>query len=254
MGFESKPCLEYMRSFSADREIDKVPSYLSEIYESVFPLISKLEHFKSLKRSADYIIKLFKDTPFSLRFNSSKQKSVIKALKNFKGSKKDILSLSGKLLEATNAIDLDWRVPPLPKKQLKIGKNITVDFQGVAWITFKKVKEAGVCSLSIKGHYPALVKGFEIGWPIASYHFDFKGKLEDTIDISFYMGGISSLGSYSSPRILEYDGKSYRDITIDVDYRRRVIIGRTNKLSTYVIMNAKPKGQIKVEKRKPYQE
>ena len=222
---------------------DKMPSYLSDIYRSGFTFLSKLEHIEFPERSVEHIAKLLEKVPVGSRFTQSMQKPVLEALKKFKGSKKDILPVSGKLLEAINAMDLDWRVSSMPTREVKSGKKTTVDFRGVVWITFKDVKEPGDCSLRVEGSLPALVEGFQPGWPIASYHFDFKGKLAENVDISFYIGGISFPGQSFSPRVFEWDGKSYNDITTNIDFRREVIIGRTNRLSTYVIMNHIPESK-----------
>lgn len=230
-----RPCPECRRSFSADWRPEKTPDNLLDIYESMYHF-SNLTDFKFLKILIKPLIKLFKNAEVGARFTESMKKSVLEALEGFKGSKGDLPKLGGKLVETVNAMDLDWRVPPILKKQAKSGSNVTVDFRGVSWITIKDVKRPCEFLLEVKGSLPALTKKLQPGWPIASYNFKVEGELEDQVDISFYIGGITFFG-FSSPRILEWDGKSYKDITVRVDYRRRVVTGRTRTLGTFVIMN-----------------
>ena len=128
---------------------------------------------------------------------------------------------------------------------MKAGKYSAVDFEGVAWVAFNDIKESGKASLKIKSGLPASVRGFEPPWPIFSYDLNFTGALAEDrwIDISFYFGGINIMGKLANLRIFEWDGKSYKDITTNVDLRRKVISGRTNRLSTFVIMSAMPRGK-----------
>ena len=243
------PCPECLRSFSSDWRQENNPSYLFDICRSVSPFISEFEHLENPKGSAEYIEKQLEETTVGPRFTLSMQKSVLEMLKESKGSRRGSLSHLGKLLEAVNAIDLDWRVPFIPTREVKSGKNFTVDFRGVAWITCKDVKKSGECSLRLEGGLPALVEGFEPGWPIASYYFNFNGKLAEDIDINFYIKGMRFPMHSFFPRIFEWNGKSYKDITTNVDLRRNVITGTTNRLSTYVIMNHIPESK---EPRPPF--
>ncbi|UCF06575.1 MAG: hypothetical protein JSV33_05985 [bacterium] len=232
-----EPHPKFHYSFSADWCPEKLPSYLSKMFRIGFDIISQSERTEFAEKSILRIIELLEEIPAGLRFTKPMRQSTLKSLKEFKDSKGGITFPAGKLLESINAIDLDWRIPPLPKK-VKSGKKITIGFEGVSCITFRNIDEAGRCVLRVEGRIPALAKGFESGWPIASYHFDHKGKLSENVEISFYIGGIHFPGQSFSPRLLEWNGKSYKDITTDVDLQRKVIYGRTNELSTYVIMNA----------------
>jgi hypothetical protein len=122
---------------------------------------------------------------------------------------------------------------------VKAGKYSAIDFEGVAWLAFKDLKKPGRASLEIKSGIPTALPGFKPPWPIFSYDFNLTGALAEDgyIDVSFYIGGINFIGQLSSVHILEWDGKSYKDITINVDDESKVVTGRTNHLSTYVIMS-----------------
>ena len=60
------------------------------------------------------------------------------------------------------------------------------------------------------------------------------------MDVGFYFGGMSFKGPLSTLRIFEWNGKTYKDITTHVDSKRGIITGRTNRLSTFVLMNPIP--------------
>jgi len=244
------PCPECARSFSKDWYMERMPPYLTEVYESTRRLLlGQLGHPKSARRSVKHIAaEVFEEVPVGPRFNQDTRESILASLKEFEDSGSGFPSVLSKLVGAVNAIDLDWRVPMIPRKKIRSGKNVTVDFRGVAWITFKDVQSPGECSLKVEGGVPALVEGFQLGWPIASYHFDFKGKMTNELAINFYIAGMKFPDQTFSPRILQWDGKSYEDITTNIDFRRKVVTGRTNKLGTYVIMDLTPGAKTKEEK------
>jgi hypothetical protein len=143
------------------------------------------------------------------------------------------------LLAALNALELDLGVPSLSTIQVEAGKYSAADFQGVAWAAFRNLERSGRACLTIRSDRPASALGFMPSWPVFSYSFDFTGTLakDGYIDLSLYIGGISVAGDPYTLRLLEWDGKSYTDITKNVDPVRGIITGRTNKLSTYVIMS-----------------
>jgi hypothetical protein len=173
-------------------------------------------------------------------YYTEKQKKLTKeSLNKLMSSQKVTPQLLGNLITTINASELDLAVPSLTPIKVAAGKYSAVDFQGVAWAAFKNLKKPGVVSLKIEAGLPAYVRGFTPGWPTASYKLDFTGTLAEDgyIDISFYIGGINFVGRYSELSIFEWDGKSYKNITTGVDLKRNVITGRTNKLTTYVIMN-----------------
>lgn len=149
------------------------------------------------------------------------------------------------LAQVMNAMELDLSVPSIPTMKVRAGKYSAVDFRGVAWAAFRNLKGTGEVSLAIRDGLPASARGFMPAWPIASYDFAFTGTLakDGYIDISFYIGGMNFAGKLSELRVFEWNGKSYKDIMTNVDLRRGIITGRTNKLATYVIMSPAPGGE-----------
>jgi hypothetical protein len=240
---EPEPCPECLRSFSADWKPERLPSYISNIYRAGRPFIRNSRQLDFLDKAADHVAALLKEAPIGTRFTKEMKTSVLRSLEGFKVTRKNAPTVYGKILEAINSVDLDWRIPVLPTKKINIGENITVDFRGVAWITFNKVRKLREISLKVESGLPASADGFATGWPIASYKFDVFGiqPKDDGIDISIYIGGINFIGGISELRVFEWDGKSYKDITTNVDPQRRVITGKTDKLATYVIMGPVPR-------------
>ncbi len=201
------------------------------------------------------MIALFKSIPTGQRYSETLQATVIEELATIKGlgsAQKIPGSVSGALINAINAIDLDWRVP-FPKPVIeKSGKSTTVKFDGIAWVTSIGIDGAVETSLNLDNGVPALVKGFNPGWPLASYRLDYKGSLTDYADITFYFGGRDFGKDLSSMRLYQWDGEIYRDITTIVDLPNKIIKGRTDKLSTFVIMSRVDEGKyVKVPEIKP---
>ena len=83
---------------------------------------------------------------------------------------------------------------------------------------------------------PALVDGLHPGWPMASYRFESARRLSAPVDIGIYFGGRDFGGEYALLRLFQWNGKTYEDITTLVDLPNMIIRGRTDRLSTLVIM------------------
>jgi hypothetical protein len=228
-------CPDCKPFFSEDAVREKIPEYLFDIYREVSPFLVSQSHRRIPNDSINRIKTLFMKAPLGTHYTEKLKASLEE---EFGRSKEDALRLYGMLAQAVNAMELDLSVPSIPAVKVKAGKYSAVDFRGVAWVAFRNLKKSGKATVKIKGGLPKFVSGFISGWPIASYNFSFTGSLAKNgyADISFYVGGINFAGKFSELRILEWDGKSYRDITIGVDVRRRVITGRTNKLASYVIV------------------
>ncbi|NIM99489.1 MAG: hypothetical protein GTO24_15885, partial [candidate division Zixibacteria bacterium] len=141
----------------------------------------------------------------------------------------------------TNALDLDWRSPVVAPREIKDRKTpFAVNLAGVAWISFQAVNRPGRLSLKIDSGVPSAIKGFEPGWPVVTYHLEFTGDLTEPATISFYTKGMAFSGQPYSPRIFQWDGKVYKDITTNVEFRAGIVSGKTDNLSsTFVVMNGR---------------
>ena len=234
------PCPRCMFSFSADWQPDKVPSYLPEMYRSGIGYMRNFDRYDQKELVTKHLTKLIESAPTGRQFTDGLKKNVKEELKQLQTAKRKRKASFDNLVQTVNAIDLDWRLPAMPSRKIETGKDKLVDFRGVAWLQIKNNKRAGTCALSVKGNMPSLAKGLEPGWPIASYQFNSKGIKSDDITISIYIGGMSFRGNHRLPRLLEWDGKRYKDITTQVDMKRKVITGKTKQLATYVVMNAQP--------------
>jgi hypothetical protein len=228
---------------SQDAIGEKIPEYLHDLYRAVLPILITQMDAKFPKDAIKRIEESFMKPPTGPYFTEKLKASTKTTLGELRSSRKATSELRGKLVAAINAVELDLGVPTLPAVKVKAEKYSTADFKGVAWAAFRNLKESGKASLKINQGLPASAAGFIPVWPIASYDFNFSGTLVENgyIDVSFYVGGVNVFGQLSDLHILQWDGKSYRDITVNVDKQRSVITGRTNKLSTFVIMSELPK-------------
>jgi len=193
------------------------------------------------RKYIEHMMELFKAIPTGLRYDETLKASVVKALFELKpaaGMHRETATVAGEVARALNAIELDWRVPLLKPVRLDTVKNATVDFEGIARVTFTDSIEAGEILLTVENDLPALVAGYDPGWPLASYRFEYTGMLNRYANIDIFFGGRVFEGDLSSLRLYQWEGKNYRDITTRVDLPARTIRGRTDRFSPLVIMNA----------------
>jgi len=230
------PPLPWTRKFSVYRQTQKIQS---EIFQEIRTLRNISETHEFSEPTINHLSTLFEKIPRGLHYTEALKMSNIKSLEEFKRDKKLIPKRLDKLIEAINCIYLDLHVPTFSPKKVNAGKSSAVDFQDIAWLTFKDIKESGKLSLKVESGLPALAKGFQPVWPIASYDFEFTGKLskDGYVDVSFHTDRMQFKGPLITLCILQWNGKFYEDITKDFDLARKVITGRTNRLSRFVIMN-----------------
>jgi hypothetical protein len=225
-------------SFSEKGALKQIPQYLVNIYNDIIPVVTR----KDSRISTTNIIRLFEKAPTGVYYSKKLKEDVLGKIKK---SQRSTDQLSALFAEAVNAIELDLSVPKFSVLKVDTREISAVDFQGVAWMTFRHVIRPGNVSLKINRQLPSSVLGFKTAWPIASYEMEFTGTLDKNgyIDISFYIGGIRFVNQTSDIHIFEWDGKTFKDITTGLDLFRGVITGRTDKLKTYVIMSRLPKNK-----------
>ena len=95
-----------------------------------------------------------------------------------------------------------------------------------------------------------MLDGYSPGWPTAIYEFSLvEAHAEDDADGSNRAAEVEIEIAYdrfdfavpaSELRIVEWDGKTYRDITIEVDTQRSVVRGRTHRLKRYALVQRLP--------------
>lgn len=245
------PCIFCQYNLSKYVQTEKIPDFLLNIYEDIIPILNGGIFQADTEDALHSIEKRFGKVPTGPFYTDRMKTSILRELKRSKATSPQ---LSGKLVEAINAIELDLIAPHKSNAKVKAGKYAAADFDGVAWVAMNNVEKSGMATLKIKHGLPASAKGMQPAWPIASYDLDFRGALAKTgyLDISFYIGGISLAGRISETRLLQWDGKRYKDITTHVDSARGTITGRTNQLSTYVIMNPRAQHFSKSNCTKPF--
>jgi hypothetical protein len=158
---------------SMDSVAEKIPEIFPDIYRELFDFRKMCKDLKRQQESVERFILLLKRAPAGRYYTESLKASVLstlqgfiepkvqpKSLKKHEGVKKTNISTTvSKLLEALNAIELDWRVPTLSTKKVKAGKYSAVDFQGVAWVSIRDIKKSGKISMSVESGLPALAEG-----------------------------------------------------------------------------------------------
>jgi hypothetical protein len=212
---------------------------------------AQIRHPEFTSHVAERLTKHFEAISLSRNFNEEFRKRLLRTLANLKASPRVKESLTRDLIEAANAIALDRRVPKLLTRKLQAGDRVTLQFPGVVSLAFTGAVGSGTISLKAQNGLPASVEGFEPGWPIGTYNFGFTGKLSKGVyvDVSFDVGDmLFDTGVSSSLHILQWDGKSYKNITTHFDIQKKRVIGRTDTLSSFVIMSVSRSRTAKGEK------
>jgi hypothetical protein len=176
--------------------------------------------------------------PSGQHYTDALKASVLAQLEKAKDSKVANPQVAAEVVKSISALELDWRVPKLSPAAVKPGTYSAVDFQGVAWVGMRNTAKPGNVTLRIEAGLPAPAAGFGPTWPQATYAFDFTGELakKGYVDVHIHAGGLRFEAARLGLRILEWDGKAYKDITTHVDSSRGTITGRTTSLTTRFVL------------------
>jgi hypothetical protein len=230
-------CPECLFLFSMYATERKVPDYLPSLYREILLWLSLPERYFHLSDSSiNQLEGLFGRAQAGLNYDPSLMKEVSESLKQIKRTGEVNPLMAGKLAEAVSAIELDLSNPSRIIKKVAAGEKTKIDLEGMAWLSLKNPRKAGTIALQIRNGFPAALPGFNPPWPVFTYDFEGTSLEADSIDVSFYFGGISLIGQLPEVRLFEWDGKVYMDITANVDKVRKVVTGRTHHLAEYVVV------------------
>lgn len=223
--------------------------YRSELYNQLPRLLINGMAGKVGEEQLALIGELFEDVPGGQYFDEGNRKKLITALKQ---SGELNAKLAAMLVDAMNAIELDVSVPEISPVKVGPGKISSANMQNICWMTFKDLTKGGELNLKINGNtdFAKPIRGLMPGWPFAMYDFSFSGDVDKAgyIDLNIYYGGLFFPGRQDGLQLFEWDGKTFKNITINVDVSRKIITGRTNRLMSYVIMSPAPQKRIKTSR------
>jgi len=217
---------------------ESVPVGLPALYRAASPLLDPRTPAVGARESAQRAADILQKIPGGRSFTKQLQASAVKLLRESADSGKPTVEMRQGLIEAMSAIEADWRARSSAQaRPVRAGKRSGAAFGALASATLKDVAKPGQLSLAVENGLPAWAEGMAPAWPILQYKFNFTGQLSKTgeVDVDFYVGGIA-FSPLSLRRVFEWDGKTYRDVTVKTDLKRGVITARTKRLSTYVIM------------------
>lgn len=218
-----------------------IPEHLPDIYKDVLTFLTADPPGQVPQPVLARLVNVLDRAPRGRYYDDAVHDSVLAILREFGNTRKHSRAVSGALVAAVNALELDVRVPSL-KKQPVIRGDVELDFQNVARMTLQNVKEPGEASLSVLSGLPVPTGSLRPGWPVVSYVFDFKGTGSPAggIDISFNTRGLNFSGQPANLRVYEWNGKRYRDVTTSLDLPNNQISARTYGFkATLTILNLK---------------
>lgn len=150
--------------------------------------------------------------------------------------------MSGKLVEAINAIVLERRMGVVEGPAVLRHGRTVVEFPGVASLSFGDSATPGPCSLNVQAGIPESVEGMAPGWPVATY--DFKCKAEaakgGSLEVAFDVSNMSFEPGFPALHVLQWSGKGYSDVTASFDITTKRVIARTNNPTGLVVMSGVP--------------
>jgi hypothetical protein len=143
----------------------------------------------------------------------------------------------GRAASALRAIELDRRLPPQRIVSIPAGRGRVVDLDGVVRLRLPRIRRAGSLRLAIESDVPSLPRGFAYGWPPALYSFPFTGEIASSkpVQIEFAVAGISQPIPRTPLHVLEWDGRSFRDVTAGHP-APNVVTAATGTLRSYVLV------------------
>lgn len=135
-----------------------------------------------------------------------------------------------------NALELDTRMPASTAK-IAVGRAAVV--RGLAFAKFAAVSLEGArpgqsMTMTVTDRVPAIPSGYALTWPLATYELRIDGGASDTVRgaVSFRLPGLRRGRYGANPRVLEWDEKGFRDVTVAIDRPSDVISASINRWPT----------------------
>jgi hypothetical protein len=195
---------------------------LPEFFESTSKrLISNFE-----KASTGYI------------FDKKIQNSVINSLHKLQSSNKSEPELKLGLIEAMNALALDIQIRTFLRQGRVSANGGNPTLKKIEWMTYARDTKPGTLSINVRNGLPASAEGYEPSWPLATYHLEYNGNAsgENPLYIHFRINDYTFAREGSSFHILQWDGKTYNDITDNFDPLKRQVTGKITGSCDIVLM------------------
>jgi hypothetical protein len=180
---------------------------------------------------------LLRDVPAGPRFTEEVRAETLRELPNLRRGPIPLF-----MLAALNALALDDWVPQLERRKVQAGSTRRIEFPQIAKLTFDRVKRSGEVSLTIDSGWPAIPPGYAAGFPAAVYRFEFTGELapKSSVEIELYAAETAFPRRPGTTRLFEWDGRTFRNITTDVDLQKGWVRGHSRSLRTYVLGQPEP--------------
>jgi hypothetical protein len=148
------------------------------------------------------------------------------------------------LLATLNASDVEARSTSAPAAKVSAAKRVLVR-SGGASLSFANTQRAGDVAVHAIPGLPATTPRIRTAWPVVHFVVDYTGQLEPNGHVTIALD-VRTLGFDANDRalrLLEWDGKSYRDITKFLDPHGGTIRGTTDTLRKYVVARVQPASQ-----------
>lgn len=167
--------------------------------------------------------------------------------------KADFLNLDLKNIKSQFILNLskasEYLIPDTIKGEMRTNyKNYTEwVIPGICGVFHKNIKE-GKLNCKINVRKPVSVKGYVPCFPLWQYELTVK-RLKGEFIIGFGLSHYCIPGGIKTARILRIENESAVDCTIKVDEKRQMVIGKTDKIGTFILMSSEEKVREKLNHR-----
>jgi hypothetical protein len=131
-----------------------------------------------------------------------------------------------------NALDVDTRMPASTAK-IAAGNAAAkpgLTFGEYAAVFIEGAQPGQSITMTVTDRVPAIPSGYALTWPLATYEMRIEGGAIETVNgaVSFRLPGLQRGRYGANPRVLEWDEKGFRDVTVAIDRPSDVISASIN--------------------------
>lgn len=154
------------------------------------------------------------------------------------------------LLNALNRAYLQMVFRDYTSRTINLDSLSQVSFtEGIKLYFWKGANNPKHVKLQINDGLEQIPKDFVALYPYYSFSFESSEPLTDLIDVQMDIDLSQSvfLSNVSNPRIMEWNGKIFRDITRNYNKQAQILTGRTDRFKTYLILEYVGEKQVSIQ-------